>query len=129
MLDERCARCTARDSETMAGMLGVCVAVCGSDEWDYELLNGVEQLYLESACRRRYEVTFGTKWCILGTVPQLTSLTSSERLRGTSAVPLPLAWDTVMVREISKCKVQLYNSVQCRMQTWVTSKLPARYGH
>jgi hypothetical protein len=31
---------------------------------------------------------------------KLTSLTSSERLRGGSAVPLPLACDTVILYEI-----------------------------
>lgn len=42
VLDEGSARCTAFDSETMTGMLGICITVCGSDEWDDELLYSIE---------------------------------------------------------------------------------------
>ena len=51
MLDEGSARCTALNGETMAGVLGVCIAVCGSNEWDYELLNGIKQLSCMSVVR------------------------------------------------------------------------------
>lgn len=44
MLDKCGARCTTLDGETMAGVLCVCILVCGSDEWDDELLNCIEEL-------------------------------------------------------------------------------------
>ena len=44
VLDQRSARRTAADGETVAGVLGVCIAVCGSNERDYEFLDGIKQL-------------------------------------------------------------------------------------
>jgi hypothetical protein len=44
VFDERSSRRAALNGETVADMLGICIAVCGSNEWDDELLNSIEQL-------------------------------------------------------------------------------------
>ena len=48
---ERSPRRAALDGETVASVFGVCIAVCGSNEWDYELLNGIKQLSCMSVVR------------------------------------------------------------------------------
>jgi hypothetical protein len=48
MLNKGGARCATLNGETMAGVLGVCIAVCGSNERDDELLDSVEQLLAKS---------------------------------------------------------------------------------
>lgn len=73
MLDEGSARCTAFDGEAMAGMLGICIAVRSSDEWNDELLDSVEQLSPEvSIDRLGFETPvrmFGSNVCGFGMVP------------------------------------------------------------
>jgi hypothetical protein len=73
VLDEGSAWCTTLDSETMAGMLGVCIKVCGSDERDNELLNRVEQLLSKvSIDRVGFETPvrmLGKNVCGFGMVP------------------------------------------------------------
>lgn len=44
VLDQGSTGCTALDCETMAGVLGLCITVCSSNEWNDELLHSIEEL-------------------------------------------------------------------------------------